>query len=73
MVRLVAGDPLAVDAVITEVNAVARAHLQFEVVPGLAATTAVPTYAGLPVGSAHTVADVRGDVDWAALAAAPGR
>ncbi|WP_203805024.1 uroporphyrinogen-III synthase [Mycobacterium heckeshornense] len=72
VVRLVAGDPLAVDAVITEVNAVARAHLQFEVVPGLAATTAVPTYAGLPVGSAHTVADVRGDVDWAALAAAPG-
>ena len=40
--------------------------------PGLPATTAVPTYAGLPLGSAHTVADVRGDVDWAALAAAPG-
>ena len=33
---------------------------------------AVPTYAGLPLGSSHTVADVRGDVDWAALAAAPG-
>src|SRR6476661_4938166 len=47
VVRLVAGDPLSVDAVITEVN-------------------------GLPLGSAHTVADVRGDVDWAALAAAPG-
>ena len=40
--------------------------------PGLPATTAVPTYAGLPLGSSHTVADVRGDVDWAALAAAPG-
>jgi len=72
VVRLVAGDPLSVDAVITEVNALARTHLPFEIVPGLPATTAVPSYAGLPLGSAHTVADVRGDVDWAALAAAPG-
>ncbi|MBS4728645.1 uroporphyrinogen-III synthase [Mycobacterium sp. SM1] len=72
VVRLVAGDPLSVDAVISEVNAVARSHLHFEIVPGLAASTAVPAYAGLPLGSAHTVADVRGEVDWAALAAAPG-
>ena len=72
VVRLVAGDPLTVDSVITEVNAVARTHLHIEIVPGLAATNAVPTYAGLPLGSSHTVADVRGDVDWEALAAAPG-
>ena len=72
VVRLVAGDPMSVDAVITEVNALARTQLNFEIVPGLPDTTAVPTYAGLPLGSAHTVADVRGDVDWAALAAAPG-
>ncbi|HET7665581.1 MAG TPA: bifunctional uroporphyrinogen-III C-methyltransferase/uroporphyrinogen-III synthase [Mycobacterium sp.] len=72
VVRLVAGDPLSVDAVITEVTALARTHLNFEIVPGLPDTTAVPTYAGLPLGSTHTVADVRGDVDWAALAAAPG-
>jgi uroporphyrinogen III methyltransferase/synthase len=72
VVRLVAGDPLTVDAVITEVNAVARSQLHVEIVPGLAATSAVPTYAGLPLGSSHTVADVRGDVDWEALAAAPG-
>jgi uroporphyrinogen III methyltransferase / synthase len=72
VVRLVAGDPLSVDSVITEVNTVARSHLHFEVVPGLAASSAVPTYAGLPLGSSHTVADVRGDVDWGALAAAPG-
>jgi uroporphyrinogen III methyltransferase/synthase len=72
VVRLVAGDPLTLDAVITEVNAVARTHLHFEIVPGLAATGAVPTYAGLPLGSSHTVADVRGDVDFDALAAAPG-
>nr|WP_090341433.1 bifunctional uroporphyrinogen-III C-methyltransferase/uroporphyrinogen-III synthase [Mycolicibacterium malmesburyense]CRL71294.1 uroporphyrinogen-III synthase [Mycolicibacterium malmesburyense] len=73
VVRLVAGDPLSMDAVITEVSALAKSHLNFEIVPGLPDTTAVPTYAGLPLGSAHTVADVRDpDVDWAALAAAPG-
>ncbi|WP_006244575.1 uroporphyrinogen-III synthase [Mycolicibacterium tusciae] len=72
VVRLVTGDPLSVDAVITEVTALAKTHLDFEIVPGLPDTTAVPTYAGLPLGSAHTVADVRGDVDWESLAAAPG-
>jgi uroporphyrinogen III methyltransferase/synthase len=72
VVRLVAGDPLSVDAVIAEVSAVAKVHADFEIVPGLPGTSAVPTYAGLPLGSAHTVADVRGEVDWAALAAAPG-
>ncbi|MDD4866672.1 MAG: uroporphyrinogen-III synthase, partial [Mycobacterium sp.] len=72
VVRLVAGDPLTADAVITEVNAVARAHVHVEIVPGLSATSAVPTYAGLPLGSSYTVADVRGQVDWDALAAAPG-
>jgi uroporphyrinogen III methyltransferase/synthase len=73
VVRLVAGDPLTLDAVTTEVNAVTRSHLHVEIVPGLAATSAVPTYAGLPLGSSHTVADVRDPhVDWEALAAAPG-
>ncbi len=72
VVRLIAGDPLSVDAVINEITALARTPLTFEIVPGLPQTTAVPTYAGLPLGSTHTVADVRGDVDWGALAAAPG-
>lgn len=73
VVRLVAGDPLSVDSVITEVTAVAKTTVLFEVVPGLPATSAVPSYAGLPLGSSHTVADVRDPhVDWAALAAAPG-
>ncbi|WP_264060781.1 bifunctional uroporphyrinogen-III C-methyltransferase/uroporphyrinogen-III synthase, partial [Mycolicibacterium psychrotolerans] len=73
VVRLVAGDPLSIDAVITEINALARTQLAFEIVPGLPDTSAVPTYAGLPLGSSHTVADVRDpNVDWAALAAAPG-
>ena len=72
VVRLVAGDPLSIDAVTAEVNVITRSHLTFEIVPGLPATVAVPSYAGLPLGSTHTVADVRGEVDWAALAAAPG-
>jgi len=72
VVRLVAGDPLSVDSVITEVNVISKTQLAFDIVPGLPATVAVPTYAGLPLGSTHTVADVRGEVDWAALAAAPG-
>ncbi|CAM3662637.1 uroporphyrinogen-III synthase [Tsukamurella ocularis] len=71
VVRLVAGDPLSSDAVLAEVNAVARTQIAFEIVPGLAPATAVPTYAGMALGSAHTEADVRGEVDWAALAAAP--
>ncbi len=72
VVRLVAGDPLSSDAVTTEITTIAKTHLPFEIVPGLPATVAVPSYAGLPLGSTHTVADVRGQVDWAALAAAPG-
>ncbi|OSC42596.1 uroporphyrinogen-III synthase [Mycobacterium decipiens] len=75
VVRLVAGDPFTVDAVIAEVNTVARTHLHIEIVPGLAASSAVPTYAGLPLGTSYTVADVRidpKDTDWEALAAAPG-
>ncbi|MDG3009928.1 bifunctional uroporphyrinogen-III C-methyltransferase/uroporphyrinogen-III synthase [Rhodococcus sp. D2-41] len=72
VVRLVSGDPLTTDSVIAEVSAVARTQVHFETVPGLPSGTAVPAYAGMPLGSEHTEADVRGEVDWAALAAAPG-
>ncbi|GGF22362.1 uroporphyrinogen-III synthase [Williamsia phyllosphaerae] len=72
VVRVVAGDPLTTDSVLAEVNAVARTSIGFEVIPGLPAAAAVPSYAGMPLGSGHTEADVRGEVDWAALAAAPG-
>jgi uroporphyrinogen III methyltransferase/synthase len=44
----------------------------FDVVPGVPAGTAVPAYAGVPLGSTHVEADVRAGVDWAALAAVPG-
>ncbi|MCP3799003.1 bifunctional uroporphyrinogen-III C-methyltransferase/uroporphyrinogen-III synthase [Allokutzneria sp. A3M-2-11 16] len=72
VVRLVAGDPLTADAVVEEATAVARSTVAFDVVPGVAAGTAVPAYAGVALGSAHTEADVRGSVDWSALAGAPG-
>ncbi len=72
VVRIVAGDPMTTDSVLAEVTAVARTSIGFEVIPGLPAAAAVPSYAGMPLGSGHTEADVRGEVDWAALAAAPG-
>lgn len=72
VVRLVSGDPMTTDSVLAEITAVARTQVQFEVVPGLAPASAIPAYAGMPLGAGHTEADVRGDVDWAALASAPG-
>src|SRR5829696_4339161 len=73
VVRLVAGDPLTADAVVREAQAVARTNVPFDVVPGVAPGTAVPAYAGVPLGAARTEVDVRApDVDWAELAAAPG-
>ncbi|MBM9466285.1 bifunctional uroporphyrinogen-III C-methyltransferase/uroporphyrinogen-III synthase [Nakamurella leprariae] len=71
VVRLVAGDVFTADPVLTELQAVARTSVAFDVVPGLAATAAA-AYSGIPVGSVHTVADVRTTSDWDALAAAPG-
>ena len=68
VVRVVSGDPLTTDSVLGEVNAVARTSIAFEVLPGLPAASVVPSYAGMPLGSTHTEADVRGEVDWAALA-----
>jgi uroporphyrinogen III methyltransferase/synthase len=70
--RLVSGDPMTVDSVVQEAIAVAAAEVPFDVVPGVPAGTAVPAYAGVPLGSAHIEADVRAGVDWAQLAAAPG-
>ncbi len=72
VVRLVAGDPLTVDAVVTEALAVARTSVPFEVVPGVPAGAAVPAFAGVPLGSRRTEADVRSGVDWVSLAAVPG-
>src|SRR5690606_9897821 len=72
VVRLVFGDPMTADAVVTEASCVATgSEIPFDVVPGVPSATAVPSYAGIPLGSAYTVADVRSGVDWARLAAGP--
>lgn len=72
VVRLVAGDPMTADAVVAESVAVSRTSVPFDVIPGVPSGTAVPAYAGVPLGSAHTEADVRSGVDWSTLASAPG-
>lgn len=71
VVRLVAGDPLTAEAVVSEALAVAADDVTYDVVPGVPAATAVPAYAGIPLGPAHTEVDVRSEVDWGAVAVAP--
>jgi uroporphyrinogen III methyltransferase/synthase len=70
--RLISGDPLTVDSVVQEAVAVAAAGVPFDVLPGVPSGTAVPAYAGVPIGSTHLEADVRTGVDWPRVAATPG-
>src|SRR5829696_7735832 len=72
VVRLVAGDPYTADAVVAEALAVGRTSVPFDVVPGVATATAVPAYAGVALGSTAVTADLRTDVDLAALARIAG-
>ncbi len=75
VVRLVAGDVFMADPVVTEIRSVATCDVPFDVIPGISAATAAASYAGVPVGSVHTVADVRVAADasaWSRLAGAPG-
>jgi len=48
-VRLVPGDPFLFGSAAAEAAACAKARVPFEVVPGVSAATAVPTYAGIPL------------------------
>ena len=57
-VHLVGGDPLAHDAVLREVQAVARTAVPFEVVPGIGHPEGVATYAGVPLPGVRVTADV---------------
>jgi len=41
-------------------------------VPGISTAAAAASYAGIAVGSIHTIADVRTTSDWSRLAASPG-
>src|SRR4051812_24940852 len=72
VVRLVAGDPFTSEVVVKEVLAVGRTSVPFDVVPGVATATAVPAFAGVALGGTALTADLCGDVDLAALAAAAG-
>jgi uroporphyrinogen III methyltransferase/synthase len=71
VVRLVAGDPFTSDDVVKEVLAVGRTSVGFDVVPGVASSTAVPAFAGVALGGTSLSADLRGgEADLATLATA---
>jgi uroporphyrinogen III methyltransferase/synthase len=75
VVRVHAGDPALFGGLAEELEALAKAKVRFEVVPGVAPATAVPLYAGVPVTDRKTqsvaVVDLAaGDPDWAALSTA---
>lgn len=84
VVRLKGGDPFVFGRGGEEVEALAAAHIPFEVVPGVSAVTAVPLAAGIPLTHrtlASTLTVVTGHedpakpnqgVDWALLARTPG-
>jgi uroporphyrinogen III methyltransferase/synthase len=59
VVRLVAGDPFADDNAVKEALAVAKTVVPFDVVPGVPVGAATAAYAGVPVGSVRTEADLR--------------
>ncbi|MDQ6649216.1 MAG: bifunctional uroporphyrinogen-III C-methyltransferase/uroporphyrinogen-III synthase, partial [Actinomycetota bacterium] len=75
--RLFAGDPFLLSHGAATAEALAKAKIPFEVVPGVPAATAVPAYAGIPVtagraGGGVTVVGLDGDLeqqlDWHELA-----
>src|SRR5207248_7234765 len=80
VVRLKGGDPFVFGRGGEEADALARARIPFEVVPGVSSAVAVPAYAGIPVthrgvASSFTVVTGHGSasgressVDWARLA-----
>lgn len=81
VVRLKGGDPFLFGRGGEEAEALARAGIPFEVVPGITSAVAVPAYAGIPVtdrrvasgvsfvtGHLHP-SDPRSRVDWASLGA----
>jgi uroporphyrinogen III methyltransferase/synthase len=79
VVRLLDGDATLFAGLAEEAEACAKARVPIEFIPGVAAVTAVPAYAGIPVTdkkshSVHVV-DVGPDApepDWATLASSAG-
>src|SRR5690349_22061530 len=84
VIRLKGGDPFVFGRGGEEAEALAQAGIPFEVVPGVTAGVAAPTYAGIPVthredSSAVAFITAHEDpskqetaLDWPALAAFPG-
>ncbi|MFI6982000.1 uroporphyrinogen-III synthase [Embleya sp. NPDC050154] len=78
VVRAVAGDPCVDQSVTDEITAVAKAKIVFEVVPGVPVSTAVPTYAGIPLHAAKGSGGVRvldmaeASIDWATVGSVDG-
>ena len=69
VVRLMDGDPAMFNGLPEEAMACRKAGIAFEVVPGVSAVSAVPTYAGVPLTSAtspslHVISGGGTKVDW---------
>jgi len=69
VVRLMDGDPGMFNGLSEEALACRKAGIRFEVVPGVSAVSAVPTYAGVPLTSAsspslHVISGGTTKVDW---------
>jgi len=56
LVRLMDGDPAMFNGFAEEAQALHRAGISFDVVPGVTAVSAVPTYAGVPLTSRQATA-----------------
>ena len=54
VIRLVTGNPLHRESIKAEINAVASAGLEFQVVPGMSLPSTVPSFAGIALGSTYT-------------------
>ncbi|GAA1993316.1 bifunctional uroporphyrinogen-III C-methyltransferase/uroporphyrinogen-III synthase [Terrabacter lapilli] len=73
VVRLMDGDPATFNGLVEEVRACRKAGITYDVVPGVSALTAGPTYAGVPLtskstGAVHVVGVDNSGVDYAAYA-----
>ena len=74
-IRLISGDPLAHDSVVTEVQSVARTAVPFEVVPGIGHAAGIAAYAGVALPGVRVTVDIDDilNVDFDAIGAAIAR